>query len=183
MLFSFRTMVHAEVIIKKFTAINYDAAKNSSTKLSFESKSTKLGLITSDFNGYAKAFSIAYELKKNILDQIKISINAKSFDTDSNSRNEKMNELCLESHKFPEIVGTIANSIDLDLKEQDINIDFMVKNQPRKMTVKFLSEKKVGSYKITILGSFSLKDWNIPDPSIAIAKVRDQFDLIFETTL
>jgi hypothetical protein len=179
--FSFAT--HAEVLIKNYNYKDYKTAKSATTTLRFESKSTKLGFITTDFDGVAKILSITYNLKNNLLDQVKIKIDAKNFDTDSGARNEKMNEVCLESQKFTEIIGTIAGVIDLNIKDQNITVDFIVKNQPHQMTVKFLSEKKSELYKITILGSFSLKDWNISDPSIAIAKVRDQFDLIFETIL
>ena len=68
------TTANAEVVIKNFLTKDYKAAKSSMTKLHFESKSTKLGFITSDFEGYAKNFSISYDLKGNILDQIKIKI-------------------------------------------------------------------------------------------------------------
>jgi polyisoprenoid-binding protein YceI len=173
----------AKVDIKNYSAKNYKMAKNAANRLRFESKSTKLGFITTDFDGFAKNFTINYNLNKNILDQIKIKIDTKSFDTNSEARNDKMNEVCLESQKYPEITGTIVESVDLNLKDHGLVVDFIVKDQPYKMKVKLISEKNGDNYKITILGSFSLKDWKIPDPSIAIAKIRDQFDLIFETIL
>lgn len=180
---AYSTNSHAEVVIKNYFAKDYKTAKNAVNRMRFESKSTKLGFITTDFDGFAKNFTLSYNLNKNILDQIKIKIDAKSFDTSSDARNDKMNELCLESQKYPEINGTIAESVDLNVKDHDLVVDFIVKDQPRKMPVKLISEKNGDHYKLTILGSFSLKDWKIPDPSIAIAKVRDQFDLIFETII
>lgn len=175
------TTAHAELIIKNFVAIDYKNAKNSKTYLKFDGKSTKLGIITTDFDGYAKKFSITYNLAQNILDQVKIKIDAKSFDTNSSSRNEKMNSLCLESEKYPEIIGTPLTPIDLTIKEQNIVVDFLILGQSHKIPMKLYIEKQSDLYKCKMTGNFSLKEWNIPDPSIAIAKVRDQFDLTFET--
>lgn len=177
----FQSNIYAELVIKNFVAVDYKSAKNSPTYLKFEGKSTKLGIVTTDFDGYSKKFSIAYNLNQNVMDQVKIKIESKSFDTNSNSRNEKMNSLCLEPEKFPEIIGTLPNAVDLNIKEQNLVSDFLVLGHNRKMLLKLISEKNSDGYKLKITGNFSLKEWNIPDPSIIVAKVHDQFELTFET--
>ena len=81
--------LHAGGEIKNYFAKDYKTAKSEATRLRFESKSTKLGFITTDFDGFAKKFSINYVQKANMLEQVKIKIDARSFDTNSDARNEK----------------------------------------------------------------------------------------------
>jgi polyisoprenoid-binding protein YceI len=173
----------SETTIQKFHYKDFETAQKAETSLRFESISTKLGMISSHFEGQAKIFSISYNIQNNKLEDVKIKINTASFDTDSKARNEKMNELCLESSKFPEITGTISSPINIGVQNQELPVEFMVKGHLRKLTMKVSTEKKLEKVYIKISGNFSLKEWEIPDPSIVIAKVRDQFDLYFETII
>lgn len=179
----FMTNIKAAAIINNFIVFDYKTAKNSKTFLKFTGKSTKLGIVTTEFDGYAKKFSISYNLDQLKIDQVKIKIDSKSFDTNSQSRNEKMNSLCLASDKFPEIIGTIPNSIDLNVLDQMIVADFFILGQNRKIPMKLHLTKSDESIHFKLNGFFSLKEWNIADPSIMIAKVQDQFELEFETII
>ena len=96
------------------------------------------------------------------------------MDTDNNSRNEKMHDLCFSSATFPVIsvelgdipygVSTLNGKISLRGKEYPILVNVDVSRIQEKVIVKFKSE-------------VSLKKLNIPDPSIFIASVRDLVEL------
>ena len=173
----------AESFNKDFVYKDYSAAKSGESSLIFKAESSKLGFIHSSFEGRALRFGIGYDRSGDILQKMRIHVDAKSFDTDNNARNNKMNELCLESQKFPEIIGEYSSPIDLNAGNQSIVIAFTFKGKQELLPMKLTSNKIGNSFKVKIEGPISLKAWNIPDPSIAIASVKDQFDLLFEAIL
>jgi polyisoprenoid-binding protein YceI len=166
-----------------FHSNTYDEAVAKETKLSFHGKSTKLGIITTDFDGYAKIFATKYERTGNIIQNIVITIAANSFDTNSSARDSKLNELCLDSKKFPVITGKVVGSIDLANPPAEVKLSFMVKGTPHEVTAKLSLGKSTSSYILGMRSSFSLKEWEIPDPSILVAHVQDVFELHFDTVL
>lgn len=166
----------AELIVENK---NYAEAKNSHQFIKFESTSTKLGFITTSFNGYAKNFKINYELIDLKLNQLSVTVKVSSLDTDQSSRDEKMQTTILEMDKFPNIIVTLEKPLNLQDGEQKAILQYQIKDKKFSKEVQLKVEKKDG--KIFILGStqLSLKELSLPDPSIVIAKVRDLFDLSF----
>lgn len=158
---------------------DFKEASKASTYFKFTSESTKFGLVTTDFEGYARKAQLDYTPKGNIVENLVLNIEVKELDTDNSSRNEKMQEECLEYKKFPQIKVTIP-SLDLSAKAQNVEAFMNVrgKSVPLKIAITKVDDK-------TFEGktSFKLTDAGIPDPSIAIAKVRDRFDIEFQVGL
>lgn len=169
--------------LQTFSYPDFEHAKSATTVMKFHGKSTKLGLITTSFDGYAKKFSLTYTRIGDSLEKAAIDIETASFDTDSNGRNEKMHELCLESVKFPQLTGKILGKVVLTPPTQFVEIEFLFKGQKKILNAQLLSEKKGDKYHLILQTSFSLKEWQVADPSIAIAKVNDQIDLTFSTDI
>lgn len=162
---------------------NYTAAQKAPNYVKFESTSTKLGFITTSFDGQAKDIKINYSLDKNILSKLELIIPVKSLDTDSNARNEKMLKEILEAEKYPDIIVTIPNKIALTEGEHEVEMIFAIKDKKTAKMVKYKISKVENKFHITGETQLGLKELSLPDPSIAIAKVRDLFDLKFAVDL
>ena len=179
LLFSLTLMVNsvqAETI--NFKNKNFDEAKGAPTYFMFEGHSKKFGMVTTSFQGYAKKGELVFEDSPEKISQIKLTIDTKKIDTDNGMRDEKMRDKCLESDKFPLITVEIPELSKL-LDQQVVEGVMTVKEKKVKLPI---TVTKKGN---TYLGqtSFKLSDADIPDPSIAIAKVKDSFDVKFQVKL
>ncbi len=159
---------------------NFDEAKKSKEYLFFESESTKLGLITTSFEGYPKEFQVQIIKDSNFINNVVITVNSNSLDTDSDSRNEKMYTLCLESKKFNKITFTSNQRIPLKEHVGKFQGNLTIRDKTLMKTIKYKIYKKEKSFYIKGSSSFSLKEYGIPDPSISVASVRDTFDVKFD---
>lgn len=175
--------LYAQELAKEFVFKDYNEAKSSNIFIKFASESTKLGFITTSFDGYAKKFSYEYQYNKNTISSAVVKIIASSIDTDSDSRNEKMYELCLEANKYKEITIKIDEAIDMNKASQKVQGLLIVRDES--FIVNLDLEIKKGEDKNILLGKskFKLTDLKIKDPSIAVASVRDQFDVEFAIEL
>lgn len=162
---------------------DFNEAKQSDRFIKFEGASTKLGFITTGFDGYIKTFNIHYELANDQLSELVVDIATKSLDTNVESRDEKMASKILEIEKYPGIKALIADKVLLSEGEKTINMIFIVKDKRVSKLVKFKVEKKSESYLITGNTSLSIKELGLPDPSIVIAKVNDNLNLYFSIVL
>lgn len=162
---------------------NYAEAKLAKNYIKFEGTSTKLGFITTGFDGFAKEIKINYELDGIILKSLDVLIPTKSLDTNITSRDEKMINVILENEKFPDIHAKILDKVTLSNGEQFINMLFTVKDKQVTKPVKFSVVKKDNKFLITGETTLGLKELALPDPSIVVAKVRDNFDLKFSVLL
>lgn len=163
---------------KNYQYEDYKKAKDSSEFLKFESESTKFGFVTTSYDGYAKKFSVSFEREKDHLKKIKIDVFVKSLDTDSSSRDEKLANYCMDSEKFPLVTATLENFSLIEGTEKiSAKLEVMGKAIDLPLEVKII---KVGEvFEVSGKGSFNYPDTPIKDPSIAIAKVKKQFDLKF----
>ena len=162
---------------------DYQEAKKSSKFIKFEGASTKLGLITTNFDGYIKDFKINFELVNDQLNALSVDIVTKSLDTNINSRNDKMFSSILDTEKYPGIKVVINEKLKLSEGDHTVNMTFTVKEKKVSKAVKFNVIKKSEGYLITGTTSLSLKELDLPDPSIIIAKVDDRFELNFSIIL
>lgn len=165
-----------------FSFRNYDEAKKASSYIKFRSESTKLGLITTSFDGFVRDVKMTYTTEANSLKNIEAVLSATSLDTDLTARNEKLYKEVLETEKFPSIAVSISGPVQLMEGEQSATMIFAVKDKKISKTVKFKVTKKDLRYLITGHTTLGLKEMGLPDPSIAIAKVRDNFDFDFAFT-
>lgn len=168
----------AETIISKNKFKNYSEAETSKEYLKFLGKSTKFKLVTTEFVGFAKEFTFNYDIKNNIISNLKVIVKSSEIDTDNSSRNEKMYKLCLKADEYPEI--EVSSEELIPLKEQSdgvINIRLKVKDREvfRKLTFTMLKEEK--GFRVNLKTDFSFVEAGIEDPSILIAKVHELFNI------
>lgn len=178
-IFTLATCFHAQATEIKVHAEDYDHAKSNASYIRFESSSTKLGLFTSRFDGYAKDIVIHYDSDSNQISKLEVEIPVKGLDTDLNARNSKMHDDIFDVANYPTITVTTQEVIPLQNGDSTINMIFIIKGNKVTKSVKMTIVKSDG--KIIIKGSttLGLKEMQLPDPSISIAKVRDNFDIDF----
>lgn len=172
-------IVFSKVEAKNYKFENYDQARNSHDYVMFESESTKLGFITTSYDGYAKDYDVNFKRDGDVLKDIEVRIKTSSFDTDNSSRDEKMYESILEIKKFPYMIFKSNNKVTLNEGVVEISGELRIKEVEKNVKLKLTVEKKGASFYIKGLTAISLKEFNVPDPSIAIASVRDRHELKF----
>lgn len=173
-LYSFLILLHVEAGELKLESKNFDQAKKAESFFKFTGESTKLGLVTTEFEGYARKAIVTFTENQNKIKDVTLQIEAKSLDTDNSARNEKMWEQSLSVEKYPIIQVTIQE-IDLSLPEQTVQGVLTVRGKQTPITILVSKSERTFSGK----SSFKLKDAGIPDPSIMIASVKDEFRIDF----
>jgi len=162
---------------------DYKEAKKSENFIKFEGQSTKLGIITTKFDGYAKEFKVHYDLNNNQLNELDVNVLVKGLDTNVSSRDDKMLNDILSISNSPEIHARIQERVILSEGWQTINMIFSIKGKQVTKSVKFNVEKKANGFFVTGSTVLGLQELGLPDPSIVIAKVNDSFDLSFAIML
>lgn len=162
---------------------DYEDAQKAEYFLKFESESTKMGIVTTSFDGYVKKLDNVIEVNNGKLNGLTIKFNGAELVTGNDSRDEKMMEKILEVNKYPSIEFTSNQVIFLMSGTQTINGKLTIRNAVRKVNLSVKIEKVEGHWVLIGETSFGLKEFNIPDPSIMIASVRDRFDIKFKVKL
>ncbi|PIP91726.1 MAG: hypothetical protein COW01_16360 [Bdellovibrionales bacterium CG12_big_fil_rev_8_21_14_0_65_38_15] len=155
--------------------------ENNANAISFESESTKLGILTTSFGGRALSFKIQGKVNQVETKEVIVTIPVGGLSTDLSGRDDKMWNEILNKEKFPEIklfFPTIEHEFS-GIKTVKISI----LGQDHDLSVELTSTFNDGKVLVTGNGSFSLKELKIPDPSIAIASVRDRFDFKFKALI
>lgn len=162
---------------------SYSEAKKNENFLKFQSSSTKLGFIKTSFDGYAKDFKVNYDEKDQVISKIEVIVPVKSLDTDISSRDEKMHNDIMEAEKFAYLKASSSGPVKLIAGEQKISMNFTIKDKQVTRLVLLNVMYKDNRWHIAGKAELGLQEMGLPDPSIAIAKVRDQFDIEFEVIL
>ncbi|MES2768820.1 MAG: YceI family protein [Bdellovibrionota bacterium] len=157
-----------------FSSSNYEDAKKADSYIKFDMASTKVGIFTSHFTGYVKKFSISGNKKNNFISDAIVEFDVKELDTDIDSRNEKMWDQCLDASHNPKIQIKLSQKIEIGGPRKDIAGVINVRGEDHPLT---LSVEVNSDMIADIKGQVSIKDLKIPDPSIAIASVRDTIDI------
>ncbi|MBC7713447.1 MAG: YceI family protein [Rhizobacter sp.] len=181
LLLFFATTLQANEI--NFHYNNYAEAKKSPDFVKFENTSTKLGMITTGFDGYSKDIKVQYTISGEQLTQLETSIPVASLDTDAESRDKKMHNDIMDAEKFPKILVSLPTPIALVPGEYTVDMIFTIKDKKIKKPVKYSIKKSNGNYSVSGSSTLGLTEAGLPDPSIFIAKVKDTFDLKFSVTL
>lgn len=172
----FMTTIFAKDLNYNFK--DFNEAEKSEEFLSFTGESTKFKIITTEFSGFAKKFSMQYELKGEVLSKVIVTLEAKSIDTDNSSRNEKLYTLCLKTDSFPNIKVAIETPITLSNgSEGEVQALLTIKDKTLMRPVKYKVLKVDAGFKVNFSSDFSFSEAGIDDPSIAIAKVHDIFQI------
>lgn len=156
---------------------SFDEANTAPNFIEFKMASTKLGLFTSHFNGFARKFSINYELEGQNVKTARITLPIEHFDTDDDGRNQTVRGDCLNVKKFPEVTVLIADPIPLDGQERTVPAIMNLRGYDKPITIRIRAVREGRKIVAEINGQFSMRELDIPDPSMVVAKLRDQIDL------
>ena len=171
---------------KKYKFESYKKAKESKENyLVFKVKSKKMGFMISDIDGHVKEFEVKSNInaQKKIIKDINVKFKVKSMDTDNESRDEKLHEFCLD-YKDNEFIEVKSNSNCLYENGNclvDAKINILKKWYPIKIKLNITSSG--GIIKVNGEAISGLKELNIPDPSILVAKLLNQIKIIFQVKL
>lgn len=157
---------------------SYKQASTQDQFLKFTGSSTKLGFITTSFDGFAREFQVDYELKNtatdNAINSLAITIPVQALDTDNSSRDEKLHDFCLNAKEFKHIKAQTTETISLqEVKNQQTTLALTIKDKILKIPALYSVIRMEKGFEISFSTEFSIKESSIPDPSIAIAKVKD----------
>jgi polyisoprenoid-binding protein YceI len=160
----------------KFSYATFDQAKKEKNYVKFIGSSTKFKMITTEFEGYAKEFTLTYEKKGATLSNLQITLESKQIDTDNNSRNEKMYQKCLLVEKYPLITAKLTTSISLiNGAEGVVEVILRIKEKDLLRKLQYSMRDNSGTFEIQFKTDFSFVEAEIEDPSIFIAKVHELF--------
>ncbi len=161
------------------TSSNYKEALSKENFIKFDMESTKIGFITDDFTGVARQFRVSFDEQKNLISKIVVVVPIKGLDTDINMRNEKMWETCFSATKYPELKVDLPGPVTLQEGVSNLEGYIQIRGLFYPISIKLELKKREGGMSATGTAHVSLKQTNIPDPSIFIASVRDRIDLSF----
>jgi hypothetical protein len=158
---------------------DYDKAGAAATTFAFHGESTKLGVWTTTFEGRAREGLLAWREDQGLWHDVVLTMPVAGLDTDSDARDEKMGEHCLQASAHPTIVVRLAAPIDPRNPPAEIAATLSVRG--RETSVPLRLSRREGT--VEGEGRFKLSALGIPDPSIAVAKVRDEFTIRFKVAL
>lgn len=172
----------AEPISKteKFEYSSFDDAEKADSFLKLEGKSTKAGLITTTFTGFVKNFNVTAGVSESEFKNVAATFQTQSLDTDNSARNTKMWDYCLEATKFPEIKIQLSSPVLRNKKDQTIPGTISIRGQNKPIKLVIAATEDESEYLISGETVISIKASEIPDPSIFIAKVKDEIKIIFK---
>lgn len=139
-------------------------------------ESTKVGLFSSDVDGYVLNYKYSGNLDKEnlILRNMTLTFPISQMNSDSASRDNKLHNKCLGKDQYKNIVVKLTGPIFLKEKRQrvyDGTVLIRGKNKPFKIKIK----PSISNNHLVLVAqtTWSLKQLEIPDPSIAVAKLSD----------
>lgn len=182
LLFLLSTSLVAKEYFQNFSNEDFYKAKTSVSYLRFDMKSTKLGVMTTDFFGVAKKFNIRFSNKDQFIESASVNFKISDLDTDVNDRNKKMYNLCFDYKKFPELTITLMKPVKIN-SEAIVPAVMQVRGKKKDIELKVKIVQKENKLIVSGVSQVSLKALEIPDPSIWVAKVEDRFELNFSIEL
>jgi polyisoprenoid-binding protein YceI len=162
---------NAELQVKEFS----DAQK-AEQYLRFDMETKKLGLFNKHLVGFVREFKASGKIANDLIETGEVSFKVRSIDTDLFARDDQLWNFCLGMKEHPEIQIRIRNVKLLPGKETDTIAEVHLRGESRSAPLKL---SRAGPW-IEGKGLWSLKDLGIPDPSIGIASVQDNFSVSFK---
>lgn len=155
----------------------FDKAKSGTQRLKFIVESTKVGLFSSDVDGYVKSFSYNVEVdpKRGILRNMSIEFPVAQMDTDHEDRDYKLHHKCMGVESNPEIKIKVEGSLFAKSKRpQVLQGQVFIRGKWKPFSIEFKTEINKDNILVSGKSSWSLKEMEIPDPSIAVATLSDE---------
>ena len=177
-LFSFS--VFAGKIEHNCSSESYGDAMKSDCFIKFDMESTKAGFITTSFTGVVKKFSTIFNWNGEEFANTLLKIKIADIDTDNSARDSKMNEETFSSDKFSDLVVQIGGPLNTGIHKNVPGL-LTVRGKIKEITLNLeITVSKDKDYVIKGDTKMSIKQLELPDPSIFIASVRDRVDLNFQ---
>lgn len=177
--FLLSAVLHAQDLQNlKFQSEDFDHAAKAESYLRFDMKSTKMGLLTTSFSGYVKSFDLSYKQEADAFQNVTIRFQAQSLDTDVGARNTKMWELCFDYKTHPEIILSFPGPIRMSDNQALGTIRVRGVEKPIQISFRTVRENNIVQ-SIEGTAMLSLKGLELPDPSILVAKVKDEIQVSF----
>lgn len=167
------------VIEKSYKHSDFETASKSQNFVKFSIESTKAGMWTSVVDGYVKNFDFAYEKKTNKWVSGQISFKITQLDTDSDGRDEKMHEFCLDSKKADFLVVKVNTPMQVT-KNMKVPATILIRGKEKDIGMMVSITSIDGGHIIEGSSEVSFSALQIPDPSIFIAKVADKIKISFK---
>lgn len=177
-LFSFS--VFAGKVEHNCSSESYAEAMKSDCFIKFDMESTKAGFITTSFTGVVKKFNTFFNWNGEEFANTLLKINVADMDTDNSSRDSKMNDETFSSGKFAELAVQIGGPLKAGVHNNVPGL-LTVRGKIKEISLNLeISVSKDKEYVIKGSSQMSIKQLELPDPSIFIASVRDRVDLSFQ---
>jgi hypothetical protein len=154
---------------------DFDKAKSAESFIRFDMESTKIGLFTTGFSGVVKKFTINRDQATTL------TFKVVDMDTDIDSRNDKMWEQSFDYKNHPEIKVEIQDAPVVG--ENTMKAKIYLRGYTKEFPLKVLVTKTENGLLAKGSAVLKISELEIPDPSIAIAKVRDEINLEFSFLL
>lgn len=159
--------------------------------LSFSVVSTKIGIFSSSVLGLVKKYEIHGILNKDSISDMSVVFPIDSMDTDSEGRDKKLHNLCLGTPDFSEIKITIKGPLNISLSESDQSLEtdgiINIRGKDKNIKVKMKIYKSALNNESWLRSEgealLSVKDLEIPDPSIAVATLSDEIEVKFKLNI
>ncbi len=179
LLFSFSQLVMAANIEREVYFKNFEEAEKKA-HLTWIVESTKIGLFSSDVYGYVLSYKYTAELNKEnmVLRNMTLRFPITAMNSDSESRDEKLHNKCMGAKQFKEVLVKITGPIFIkDKRERSYDGTVLIRGKEKPFKISFTSS--YDNNQLTLKGKtiWSLKAMEIPDPSIAVAKLSDEIRL------
>lgn len=177
----FQNPIKAIEITGEYSFSDFEKAKKAA-HLTWIVESTKVGLFSSDVYGYVLSYKYSGEHneKDQTLKNLVLSFPIEAMNSDSESRDEKLHTLCMGRPTYDEIKVVIPGPIDLQ-EEGELFYKGKVMIRGKEKPFGLKASAIIENGKLTFKGksTWSLKKMEIPDPSIAVAKLSDEIRIRF----
>jgi hypothetical protein len=159
----------------EFKNASYKEASKSESFVQFKMSSTKVGIFTTSFDGYVKNFKLQGQVENQQLKAgASIEFLVEDLDTDIDGRNEKMWDLCLDSKKHPKLSLVLTSDVLINDNEVIVPAKLYLRGYEKPVLLTVRGSKENHQIAFQMQGKLSLRELEIPDPSIAVASVKDE---------
>ncbi|MCF8060765.1 MAG: hypothetical protein K9K67_15790 [Bacteriovoracaceae bacterium] len=175
----------AEVITGSKSFDSYQLAQEAKDHLKFTVESTKVGIFSSDVDGFVLRYNYKadYDEKNGVLKDLELVFLIKDMNTDHQGRDTKLHTQCMGMPEFQSINVLFNGPIFIKDKKPQKLAGIVVMRGKEKPFIMMASlnflEKTLS---VSGQSVWSLKEMEIPDPSIAVAKLSDEIRLDIKLT-
>lgn len=175
----FTSTCFAGPITGEYKSPSFEQAENEA-HLTWIVESTKVGLFASDVYGYVLNYNYQgdYDEQNQILRDLTLTFPIEAMNSDSEGRDEKLHNKCLGKEEFKVITVKIPGPLFLkDKRKNKVKGTVVIRGKEKSFEIDLQSTLEEGTIKLVGESTWSLKELEIPDPSIAVAKLSDEIRL------